>query len=110
MTYSFNFLTACLRVEKSGRSNGSLQQHLCTRSRRSSWDNSDELESRMSCTKKQLNNVILDVGLSPGKALFFLDIGADLGKEGDGDLSKICPRLVADSKCIGEGDVMRLLE
>ena len=45
----------------------------------------------------------------PGWALFFLDIGADLVKHGDGERSKICPRLfvVADSMCIGAGEVMR---
>ena len=60
--------------------------------------------------KTKLNHLIIDVKLPPGRALFFLDIGADLGNEGEGDLSRICPRLVADSKCMGEGDVMRRLE
>ena len=48
----------------------------------------------------------------PGRALFFLDMGADLVKHGDGDRSRICPRqlVVADSMCMGAGEVMRRLE
>ena len=48
----------------------------------------------------------------PGRALFFLDMGADLVKDGDGDRSKICPRqlVVAESMCMGAGEVMRRVE
>ena len=37
----------------------------------------------------------------PERALFFLDIGADLGIMGEGDMSKVWPRqlFVADSIC-----------
>ena len=48
----------------------------------------------------------------PGRTLFFRDIGADLGMEGEGDLSKAWMGLVvvADNMCMGEGEVMRRLE
>ena len=43
----------------------------------------------------------------PGRALFFLDIGAERGIHGEGDLSRIWPKLfvVAESMCMGEGEV-----
>lgn len=84
-----------LNVAKSGLSMGSMLQHLWTTLRRSSCEREVELESRIS-----------------GRTLFFRDIGADLGMEGEGDLSKAWMGLVvvADNMCMGEGEVMRRLE
>ena len=50
------------------------------------------------------------ISIIPGRALFFLDIGADLGKEGEGDLSRICPRLFVLIGCKWTGEVMPTLE
>ena len=43
----------------------------------------------------------------PGRALFFLDIGAERGRHGEGDRRRIWPKLfvVAESMCMGEGEV-----
>ena len=48
----------------------------------------------------------------PGKTLFFRERGADLGREGDGDLSIIFVKelVKGDSICMGAGDVILLEE
>ena len=37
----------------------------------------------------ELKNLVIEENISPGRTLFFLDLGADLVKEGEGDLSRI---------------------
>ena len=69
----------------------------------SCWERVPVLSSN---TSKQSSHPSLSYVTSswiPGWALFFLDMGADLGREGEGDLSR--PR-----KVLVEGEVMRRVE
>ena len=86
--------------------------YLCTMLSSSSCDKLLLLNSIMS-DQSQVDIHTTDIWHNlPGRALFFLDMGADLVKHGDGDRSKICPRLfaVAESMCIGAGEDMRRVE
>ena len=81
---------------------GSTLQHLWTRPRRSSCERVVEVESRMSEYEDKRRRIKYSVSdRIPERALFFLDIGADLGIMGEGDMSKVWPRqlFVADSIC-----------
>ena len=80
-----------------------LTFYLCAMLSSSCWERVLVLSSN---TSKQSSNLSLSYVTSssiPGWALFFLDMGADLGREGEGDLSR--PR-----KVLVEGEVMRRVE